>query len=279
VLEDVQLLYVPVPKAGCTAILHALAEAAGLPEEDLARSRKLEVTRDLAIHDPAVWGESFTLESRSAEEIDRIFESPGWLRFTVVREPLRRLWSAWVSKVLVREPRFVATFGGEDWFPPAPTSSHDVLGWFRRFAGALPSRDVGSHDPHWSPQADLLGVGVLGYDHVGHFEQVEESMEVVGGHLRARGCALPPLRTTNRSLLPYAPGVFDRAALEACASWTASARAAFGYEPPADEPDPPDDAWHASVEAAIPGVLAVIERHERIADLRSLVREVDRAAA
>lgn len=279
VLEDAQLLYVPVPKAGCTAILHALAEAAGLSDEELTRSRKLEVTRDLAIHDPAVWGESFALASRSAEETQRIFESPGWLRFTVVREPLRRIWSAWVSKVLVREPRFVAAFGREEWFPPAPASSHDVLAWFRRFVAALPSRDVESHDPHWSPQAGLLGVEDLGYDHIGRIEQIQESVEVVAGHLEARGYALPPLRSANRSLLPYAPGVFDRAALEACAPWTTSARAAFGYEPPAGEPDPPDDAWHATVEAAIPGVLAVIERHERIDDLRRLVREPERAAA
>jgi len=179
----------------------------------------------------------------------------------------------------VREPRFVATFGREDWFPPAPTSSHDVLAWFRRFVAALPSRDVESHDPHWSPQAGLLGVEDLGYDHIGRIEQIQESVEVVAGHLEARGYALPPLRSANRSLLPYAPGVFDRAALEACAPWTTSARAAFGYEPPAGEPDPPDDAWHATVEAAIPGVLAVIERHERIDDLRRLVREPERAAA
>ena len=38
VLEDVELLYVPVPKAGCTAILKALAEVAGLPDDELARS-------------------------------------------------------------------------------------------------------------------------------------------------------------------------------------------------------------------------------------------------
>jgi Sulfotransferase family len=279
VLEDVRLLYVPVPKAGCTTILRALAGVAGLSEDELARSRKLEVTRDLAIHDPAVWGESYTLESRSPEEVERILDAPDWLRFTVVRAPLRRLWSAWVSKVLVREPRFVAAFGREDWFPTAPRSSHDVLAWFRRFVDALPSRDDELHDPHWSRQADLLGVRDLGYDHVGHIERVEQSVAVVDAHLRAHGRALPPLRLANRSLLPYVPGLFDQASLDACASWTASAHEAFGYEPPAGDPEPPDDAWHATVEAAIPGIQAVIERHERIADLRSLVREVELAAA
>ncbi len=104
-------------------------------------------------------------------------------------------------------------------------------------------------------------------------------MAVVGEHLRARGRRLPPLRRANPSLLPYVPGVFDRAALDACADWTTSAREAFGYETPAGDPEPPDDAWHATVEAAVPGIHAVIERHERIADLRSLVRRADLEAA
>jgi len=275
VLEDVELLYVPVPKAGCTAILKALAEVAGLPDDELARSRKLEVTRDLAIHDAAVWGESYLLGSRSPDEVRQILDAPRWLRFTVVREPLARLWSAWVSKILVREPRFVAAFGREDWFPPVPGTSYDVLRWFRRFVGALPSRDAELHDPHWSRQVDLVGPGDVHYDHVGHLERVDESVAVVGRHLRARGCRLPPLRYANRSLLRYVPGVYDRGALDACVTWTTSAREAFGYEPPPGDPAPPDDAWHATVETAIPGIQAVIERHERIADLRAMVRQGD----
>ena len=277
-LDDLRLLYVPIPKSGSTAILGALAGVAGVSEADFARSRKLEVTRELAIHDMSIWGASFTLANRPADELEWILGSPDWLRFTVVREPRRRIWSAWVSKVLVRDPRFTAAFGDEPWFPAAPRTSEDVLGSFRRFARALPSVGLGSHDPHWARQVDLLGLTDLGYGHVGRLERIADTVAFLGEYLERRGRTLPPVRPANRSLLPFAPGVFDRPALEACAPWTTSASEVFGYEP-AQEAGPPDAAWHTAVNATIPAIHAVIERHERIADLRRMVRDGERAAA
>ena len=273
VLDDARLLYVPVPKAACTAVLRALARAVDIPEERLARARKLEVTRDLAIHDPAVWGTSFALEGRSPEEVERILHAPDWLRFTVVREPLRRLWSAWVSKILAREPRFVAFFGHMDWFPAVPDSSDDVLESFRRFVRGLPARDPDEHDPHWVSQADLLGWEEVEYGYVGRAEDLTAAMDLLRGRLVAHGLVLPPLETANRSLLPYVPGVFDRQALEAGERWTARDRDAFGYASPRHDLEEPDNAWHMAVHAAIPALRAVIERHERIADLRRMAVE------
>ena len=104
-------------------------------------------------------------------------------------------------------------------------------------------------------------------------------MAVLGDYLQVRGRDLPPLRSANRSLLPYAPGVFDRPSLAAYAPWTARDRQAFGYTLPAKDPSAPDEAWHAAVNASIPAIRAVIERHERIADLRRIVREGERALA
>lgn len=49
-LDDVKLLYVPVPKAASTAILWALAESEGIADETFLGSTKLEVTRALAAH-------------------------------------------------------------------------------------------------------------------------------------------------------------------------------------------------------------------------------------
>jgi hypothetical protein len=94
VLDDVQLVYVPVPKAGSTAMLWALLELVELERADFTRSPKLEVTRSLTIHDTTVWGGQHRFRGR---DVPAIFDSGDWLTFTVVRDPVQRIWSAWVS--------------------------------------------------------------------------------------------------------------------------------------------------------------------------------------
>jgi hypothetical protein len=271
VLDELRLVYVPVPKAGSTALLWALAPLAGLGREDFLGSRKLEVTRALTVHDTSVWGDEHLLENRSAREQEQVLTAPGWFRFTVVRDPVRRLWSAWTEKVLCRNPRFVKLYGSEEWFPGPPGSSGDVVEAFRQFVHALPGRGDDWHDPHWSSQAALISEGVVEYGHVGRTERLDETVALLRDHVGARGHALPPLERENATLLSYDLGLLDGPAAEACARLTARDAHAFGYEPPAPGFEP-GTAWHAAVEAALPALRAVIERNERIADLRALVR-------
>lgn len=265
-LEEHRLLYVPVPKAASTTMLWALAELAGIPPSEFERSTKLEVTRSLAVHDSSIWGSSFRLEGRSPTELAEILTSAGWFRFTVVRDPTRRLWSAWTSKLLAHHPRFVASFGDEDWFPPPPASSHDVVDSFRRFVHVLPLRERDWHDPHWSSQAELASAHDVPYALVGRTESLTETF----GALAERGIVSTP-RRENSSLLPFDPGLFDAATLEASDTVTGPDRDAFGYERPAPAGDGPGAAWHAAVEASLTAIRAVIERNERIGDLRRLL--------
>jgi hypothetical protein len=271
VLDDLRLLYVPVPKAGSTAIMWALAEIVGLKSDDFARSRKLEMTRALAVHDKSIWGTRYRLEGRSAKEIEWILGSDEWLRVTVVREPMRRLWSGWVSKILVRDPRFSEIYGelGLD----AITSARDVVESFRRFARALPGRHAW-HDPHWSSQADLIGAGDVGYGHVGRVEHLDRTMTVVGEHVASRGGGVPALTRENRSFVPFTPSVFDRASLVACTSWTTRDRELFEYEPLGAAEEEPSDAWLGMVEGTIPAIRAVVERNERISDMRRMLGDM-----
>ena len=267
-LDDLRLVYAPVPKAGSTSILWALAELAGLKPEDFAQSQKLEVTRALTVHDGSIWGSAHRLEGRSTEEVEAILGSDGWFRVTVVREPVRRLWSSWASKVLVRDPRVAAVFGDAE--PPSISSARDVVDAFRTFVCALPDR-ADWHDRHWTSQADLIGVSDVAYDHVGRLEEFDRTIAVLREYVGPKGGGLPPLRHENPSILPFAPGVYDGAARAACDAWTARDREAFGYEPPWDGPEEPGDAWYAAAEATIPAIHAVIERNDRIADLRTML--------
>ena len=217
VFDDLRLAYVPVPKAASTTILRALFELTGLASEDLVRSRKLEVTRALTVHDGSLWPSAHRLRDREPAELEWILRSDDWFRFTVVREPARRIWSAWVSKVLVRNPRFVLMLG-EDLFPALPSSAQEVVESFRRFVAALPDRPAWS-DSHWSAQADLLGVTDITYSHIGRVETIDRTVAEVGEYMRERGSNLPELEAENRSFLPYSPALFDRAAYDAYLRW------------------------------------------------------------
>jgi hypothetical protein len=263
VFDELRLVYVPMPKSASTSILGALAELAGIGLHDRVRSRKPEATRQQVIHDGSMWKPAHRLNSRSAEDVDWILRSDEWFRFTVVREPVRRLWSAWITKVLVRDPRFALMFG-DDWFPDRPSSATDVVQSFRDFVTALPERPDWS-DTHWSSQADLAGD--IRYDHVGRVESLDETAAVVGKFLRHRNQKLPPFPTENPSFVPFDLGVFDRRAHEAAARYTARDRDAFGYAPPAYSAGSLDDEWLSSVEASIPALQAVIARNERLLDL------------
>ena len=267
VLDELQLVYVPVPKSGSTAMLWALLELSELDRGDFASSPKLEVTRALTIHDTRIWGSRHLLDGRDARTL---FDSPEWLAFTIVREPVRRIWSAWVSKILLRDPRFVTTFGDEAWFPEPPSSAEDVVRSFRSFVEVLPQRTADWHDPHWSPQAELIGIGGLGYDVVARVEDLPGALDPVTAHLRHRGRELRVGRE-NPSLAAFVPELLDGDAWERCMEMTARDREVFGYEATPRATGDPDQAWVAGVEAIIPAIHAVIERNERIGDLKRLI--------
>src|SRR4051812_40797551 len=120
VLDDLRILFLPNPKSGCTSILWLLAELAGVPLERFSNSTLPEVSPALTIHDMALWGPGYRLSDYGDEELERILGEDGWLRFSTVRQPATRLWSAWQSKLLLREPRFIDLFGEEPWFPRVP---------------------------------------------------------------------------------------------------------------------------------------------------------------
>jgi hypothetical protein len=271
VVEDHSLVYVPVPKVATTSILASLAELAGIDPTARLGSRKLEVTRSATVHDGSLWAVDNRLGARGEGERRQILGSEDWFRFTVVREPAHRIWSAWVSKVLVRDPRFVASFGA-DLFPPRPSSAADVVAAFRAFMTGLPTRSDW-HDPHWSSQLDLIGSGDIRYDHVGRLDELAETEHAVRAYVRRRNADLLPFARENQSFVPFSQGLFDPDAYEACVEWTEDDCEAFAYEPLAYPRSSPDEAWHARVEAAIPTIRAITDRNLRFLDVWRLMED------
>jgi|GEM_PF-3528261 len=270
VLPEHRILFVPVPKSGCTSVKWHLAALAGLPADQFASSREQDITRSLGIHDMALWDERFHWSSLTADQQEAILGDDTWLRFAVVRDPAPRLWSAWLSKLLLAEPRFVRRFGGESWFPTDLSSVDGVLKQFRAFVKLLMASDA-PHDSHWAAQHPMVGGFNLNF--IGRAERPDLTWARLDEHAPSSAVPRDPPRE-NRSFLPYAPGVYDGASAAALNTTFREDLAEFGYRR-LDVRDATDEAWRERAAAALPVLEELRARHERIGELLALLREAD----
>ena len=271
VLDDLRILYLPMPKAGCTTVLWLLAELTGLPVETFERSTWPGVAPAMVIHDMKMWGEGRRLADYEGEERSRVLTEPGWFRFSHVRHPAPRLWSAWQSKLLLREPRFLATFGGEAWFPRLPADPAHIVEDFRRFVAAVARGEA--EDVHWAVQHDLVDQLPLG--HVGRLEQLSETLELLRAHVGRS--ELPAAQgRENRTPLPMPPGAYDEGAADALHEHYGADFEQYGYDhvqPAVD--DGVNDDWANQVAPLLPILRDSIDKHARIGQLQRIARQAD----
>jgi hypothetical protein len=287
VLWKWRIVFVVTPKAACTSVLWALAHVQGECAESFATAAGAEVTRRLTIHDLAKWHGATRLEHLADSELAELDARHGWFIFGIAREPLARVWSSWQSKLLLREPAFVARFGDAAWFPRPPTSGAQIVADFERFVDALRADPaLAAADPHWAPQTLILRGD--SFSHVGRVEQLEATYAKLEDHLRGMGWdgTLPRARD-NRGILPLQPGWLRPSTIEAIADVYAADFARFGYAShPSTESngDPTAAASPELPESVLEAARQIIARHERIGDLAELLRraedrEVDDAGA
>lgn len=261
-------------------MLWALAELAGIPPEAFDDSVKPEISTAMAVHDESVWARHGRLvRTLPGPEQAAALASDDWARFTVVRDPARRLWSAWQSKFLLREPVYFGFHGRRPWYPRVPAEPEQIVADFRAFVAALEAgfaTETRLRDPHWGRQSDV--VGELRFTHVGRLERLAETeqwlTERVGRPLR--------LARENGMPLPFEPALFDEATAGSVLRLYGPDYEAFGYEPLT----PPtgrarDEAlarWSAVAEPALPGMRELVDRHQRLHTVVTSFRERVRAA-
>ena len=283
VFEDLRILYVPVPKASCTGILWLLAHASGLERERFLASSGGEVTPSLTIHDLSRWPSRYRFGLLQQEVQELALTGDGWLRFTVVRHPYARLWSAWQSKILLAEPQFLDKFSAEAWFPEAPRSSGDVTAGFRLFLNELYANpDLVHADVHWAPQVDLISYEQVSYHHVGHVEDLPPTLELLREHVRSTAeRELPQMPRTNRNALPYVEQLYDETDAQALSRLYAQDLAAFGYTAPGPAAlrTPVPQGWRRAADALVPALTELRERNARVHALRLQAHTVEESLA
>lgn len=275
VLPDWRVVFVAVPKTGCTSFLWALAQLQGEDSDAFSFSLQPEVAPSLTIHDRSLWRKTPGFDQLSDEQIEQVGPENGWLVFSVSRDPLARLWSAWQSKLLLREPSFTQRFGAERWFPRLPSSLEQCRSDFRRFVEALGSdRDLLGLDAHWRPQSEVLGLPGVAYTHLGKMEEVERSWGLLDSHARRLGWRGSIVRRhENRSLLPLSDRWLDDEVVARVHELYSTDYALLGYDSSsvplrsASQRDDRDDSFY---EQAISCMAVLVERHERVRTLSAV---------
>jgi hypothetical protein len=264
VLPRQRVVFLPMPKAACTSMLWALAELAGMTEDDFAGSTLPEPSLALTVHDMNAWAPDHRLSEYAGEARRAVLEDDGWLRFTVVRDPWRRLWSGWLSKLLLREPRFVAEYGEQPWFPRVPETAGDMVEDFRRFVEALAAGEA--EDVHWAVQRELTAQFPFG--HIGRAERLGETLELLYEHA---GTVAPPARPRNVSALALAPHAYDDATSAIVRRRYWADFEAFGYDDAPPGGGSPGE-WERRAEAVLPLLRSTIDEHARVAQLHRLAQ-------
>jgi hypothetical protein len=168
VLESYSVMYLDTPKAGCTSIKTALCRLLDdfkFPQESDSR----ETARDMFVHDRSRIPLKSLLDLNRADQF-RVLFSNLWKRFCVVRNPFDRVFSAWYSKVLLREPGVydkIPALG----FPPKLSSIGEIYSLFEEFIEYLLANGTES-DAHWDTQHDLLFIGQIQWDVIEKYERL-----------------------------------------------------------------------------------------------------------
>ncbi|MGB0100584.1 MAG: sulfotransferase family protein [Nocardioides sp.] len=124
-------------------------------------------------------------------------------RFSFVRDPLRRLESAYWDKIV----------HNENWGPTKVreklqlNAEPDATLSFEEFLDAVERQDpVREMDPHWRPQHLNLMHPVITYDRIGRLESFDADLELVR---QEAGLPRVPLQVRNTSAHRYATSVYD----------------------------------------------------------------------
>jgi hypothetical protein len=273
-------VYVSVNKAACTSLKWLVADLQGEDPQQFHRSLSREVSRTMTIHRRSLWRKTPMAKRLSDERLEKISPENGWFIFAVVRHPTARLFSAWQSKLLLREPWWVDQFGDKEWFPRVPEHGQDIVDEFTRFVRLIardPEQDI-MRNRHFAPQGWMLAADRMPYSRIYRTSEIKELLTDFEEHLRGRGYDGGPLTLLRANETPLKPiaSLFPPDVIDASRMLYADDFARFGYDDVMPGGLDPSDRYDDEV---LPEIMRLIERAERINDLALRAREIKAAAA
>lgn len=271
-----RLLYVATPKVACTSLKWWFAELLGVQVAIEKARVSLESDPELVIHDMFA---RVAPEYTGANEAGLIeaLASPDYFRFCVVRNPFTRVFSAWQSKWLLREPLQGAAY------PYALSelaieSREGIRSAFESFLRVVATVDDPSrHDVHVAPQWALLDPQRVSYQVVGQIEEPSAVLQALASHLGPGFRSLLSGGRANESLLPYTGEWISEEAANLIRTIYARDFELFGY----DTAVPPggDVFTDSALAVALRSIKLLRGRNARIGELTGRVSEMSATTA
>jgi hypothetical protein len=169
---DKRLVYVAIPKNACTELKTNFVLNSGYRDSFLS-SR-------LPIHD-------FCGKLVTDASFRKTFLEPNYFRFVVLRDPLRRLVSAYLNKI-VRPQRNQRQYLSLPMLEHTIRSAQRLSGvtfdpvrsiTFEEFVHFLATADDTECNRHWLPQFRFTGTDLTVYNHVGKVERLQETFDLL----------------------------------------------------------------------------------------------------
>ncbi|CAI8959657.1 Chromosome partition protein Smc [Pseudomonas sp. IT-232MI5] len=269
VSQERKLFYVATPKVACTSLKWWFAEMEGVAEAIRQLKTSSETDPELVIHD-SLQVAAPQLCLRSPEQLEEI-KADGFFSFALVRNPYKRLFSAWQSKILLREPYQIEPYLGQAFVECPVETMLDVAAAFECFLEYLNTYEIDDFkDWHWAPQYDLLKPQLFPYTVVSKIEDTSALNDALRAHLG--DAYVNPFTTSkaNESLIPYLPEFISPRAKALIDRLYAKDFEVYGYStelPPAKEKFSQE---HLTL--ALKGIELLRGRHARIGEMRQQCR-------
>ncbi len=260
------LHYVSTPKVACTSLKWWFAEL-DAPEfftYDILRS--YETDPNLTIHDsfhracPKITG-------LDAVDLKKILLSRDFFRFALVRNPFTRIFSAWQSKILLREPLQADPFINADFYRQEIRSVDDIARNVQSFLEYLHAKQWPDIiDPHWAPQSTVLRIDKLHYSQIAKVEDPESLWTNLADRVGPATFKNPAQQKYNESLLPYSPIFFTERSIQLIRKLYAADFMGFDYPlvPPAGK----ISVERAHIDTTLKAADMIRGRNRRFMDVR-----------
>ncbi|WP_426234014.1 sulfotransferase family 2 domain-containing protein [Pseudomonas sp. TWP3-2] len=260
-----KLFYVATPKVACTSLKWWFAELEGVAQAVQEQKSSSETDPELAIHDTLL-SVAPDLFVSTPERLVQI-EEDGYFSFALVRNPYKRIFSAWQSKILLREPLQIGPYQGQDFVEYPIELMSDVAGAFESFLEYIHAyeRD-GFKDCHWTPQYDLLRPDLFSYSVISKIEDTSALDAALRVHLADAYVSPFTMTKANESMIPYLPEFISSRSKELIEDLYSQDFEEYGYSrviPPAKERFTQDQ-----LTVALKGIELLRGRHQRMGEMR-----------